>query len=328
MAFMPEDVLNRSFTATQFRRGYDEHEVDDFLDEIVVDLRRLTSDKDDLREQLKACQESKGIISPEAHDKIAAARVSAENAEKDAALRIAKANADAQQVEAEAAERAKAATEAADEIAKSALAGAAPADTKDEGRGMAEVGDAGAAGLGSAAGVLALAQKLHDEYVSEGQDTRERLISEGQSHYDQVVGEATARQEELLSTGQAKYDEFVSVGGAKHDEFVSVGGAKHDALIAEATAEHEHLITEARESSTGMVADAKQKRAEVLQALGHERSLLEKNVEELETFERDYRASLKSYFEGQLVELEQTGADETADIEGDSKPQGGQRNDG
>ena len=64
MAFMPEDVLNKNFTATQFRRGYDEQEVDDFLDEVVVELRRLSSDGDDLRTQLKACQESKGIAVP------------------------------------------------------------------------------------------------------------------------------------------------------------------------------------------------------------------------------------------------------------------------
>jgi DivIVA domain-containing protein len=308
MTFMPHDVLKKNFTATQFRRGYDEHEVDDFLDQIVVELSRLTSDNDNLRE----------LIPPEAQDKIAAARASAQKAEKDAADRIAKANADAEQAEEEAAERAKAATEAADEIAKSALAAAAPAATEDEGRGAAEVGGAAAAaGLGSAAGVLVLAQKLHDEYVSEGQNTRERLISEGQLRHDQVVGEATARQEELLSTGQAKYDEFVSVGGAKHD-----------VLIAEATAEHEHMITEARERSTGMVADAQQKRAEVLQALGRERSLLQNKVEELGTFERDYRARLKSYLEGQLVELEQTGADEMADSEGDGEQQGGQRNAG
>ena len=55
-------------------------------------------------------------------------------------------NADAQQAEPEAAERAKAATEA----------------------------------------VLALAQKLHDQYVAQGQETRQRLISEGQSRHDQV----------------------------------------------------------------------------------------------------------------------------------------------
>jgi len=285
MAIMTDDVISKNFTATQLRRGYDEQEVDDFLDKIPVDLRRLTSDNDDLSER----------IPPEA------------------------------------AERARAATEAADEIAKSALAAGVPA----------------AAGLDSAAGVLVLAQKLHDEYVCEGQNTRERLISEGQSRHDQVVGEATARHEELLSTGQAKYDEFVSVGEAKHHQFVSVGQAKHDelvsvgqakhdelvsvgeakadaliaeadaliaeadALIAEATDEHEHMITEARELSTGMIAKAQQKRAEVFQALDHERSLLQKEIEELRTFQRDHRTHLKSYLEGQLIELEQTGAAET-----------------
>ena len=185
-------------------------------------------------------------------------------------------------------------------------------------------GDTGTASVDSAARVLALAQKLHDEHVAAGQNTREKLISEGQSRHDQVVGEATARHEELLATGQAKHDEFVSVGEAKHDAFI----AEADALIAEATAEHEQMITEARERSTGMVAEAQQKRAEVFQALGSERSLLQKEIDDLRTFERDHRARMKSYLEGQLIELEQTGADETADIEGDSKPQGGQRNDG
>src|SRR5665647_2287473 len=155
-------------------------------------------------------------------------------------------NSDSQQAEAEAAEHAKAAIEA----------------------------------------VLALAQKLHDEYVAQGQETRQRLISDGQSRHDQVVGEATARQEELLSTGQAKYDEFVSAGKAKHDE-----------LIAEAEA---------------LVVEAQHKRAEVLQGLGSERGVLQKEIEELRTFERDYRTHLKSYLEDQLIELDQTGADETS----------------
>jgi hypothetical protein len=127
--------------------------------------------------------------------------------------------------------------------------------------------------------VLALAQKLHDEYVAEGQETRETLISEGQSRHDQIVGEATARQEELLSTGQAKYDEFVSAGQAKHDE---------------------------------LIAEAQHKRTEVLQRLGSERGVLQKEIDELQTTERDHRARLRSYLEGQLTKLEQTSADETS----------------
>jgi cell division septum initiation protein DivIVA len=205
------------------------------------------------------------------------------------------------------ADPAEAATGAADEIAKSALAVAVASATKNEGRGTAEVVGADAAGSGSAAGVLALAQKLHDQYVSEGQNTRERLISEGQSRHDQVVGEATARHEELLTTGQASYDEFVSVGKAKHDALV----AEAEALIFRATAEHEHMITEARERSTGMVTEAQQKKADVLQGLGTERRSVQKEIEELQAFERNHRAHLKSFLQGQLIELEQTEADQT-----------------
>jgi DivIVA domain-containing protein len=331
MAFMPEDVLNKNFTATQFRRGYDEHEVDDFLDEIVVELRRLTSENEDLSKQLKTCLEDKGVIPADAKDKIAAARQSAEQSERDAAarvaranadaeraesraaervraerdsdVRIAKANADAEHAEAQAAARKKAAEEAANEVAKSSYA--APVAAKDVGRDSAPVGGAADAGLSSAAGVLALAEKLHAEYVSEGQKTRERLISEGQLRHDQVLGEATAKQEELRSTAQAK----------------------HDALVAEATARHEQMITEARERATGMVAEAQQKRAEVLQTLGHERSLLQKKIDELRTFERDYRTRLKAHLEGQLQQLEQIGTDETAGNDSNGK-RDGQRYDG
>lgn len=411
MAFTPEDVLNKHFTATQFRRGYDEQEVDDFLDEIVVELRRLTADNDDLGVQLKACQESKGVTVargamvsaaavatggraestiasekngrvPEpaairtdeqqalseaavaatavaeriARDKIAAAKGSAEQAEKDATARISKAKTDAEQAEAQAAERVKAAKEAADKAAteaKDAADQAIKAAKEAADKAVKEATDAADKSAKSsfaapapapavapaavtapvvskeqentaAAGVLALAQRLHEEYVSEGQDTRQRLISEGQAHHDKVVGEATAKHAELLSTGQAKHDEFLAVGRSKHAEFLSTGQAKHDSLIAEASARHEQMITEARERSTGMLAEAQQKKAAVLEALARERDMLEKKIDELRTFERDYRARLKSYLEGQLQELDHVGADRANDVEGDGK--NGQQN--
>src|SRR5450759_250460 len=236
MAFMPEDVLNKNFTATQFRRGYDEHEVDDFLDEIVVELRRLTNENEDLSKQLKDCLADTSVIPSGAKDKISAARVSTEQAEKESAariakanaeaehaesqaaervraekdsgLRIARANADADRAEALAAERKKSAEESANEIARSSFA--VPAPAKEVPGSAAKDDLAGAAGLGSAAGVLALAEKLHAEYVSEGQKTRERLISEGQLRHDQVLGEATAKREELRYTAQAKHDSLIA----------------------------------------------------------------------------------------------------------------------
>lgn len=214
------------------------------------------------------------------------------------AARTATANEDDQR--AEAAGHVRAATGAEDAIAESASAVDVPATRKGEGRDMAEVG--AAAAVGPAADLLALAQKLHEEYVAEGKDTRERLITEGQSHHDQVVAEATAKHEALLFDSQAK-----------HDELVSVGEARHDVLMAHAdvlTAEHERMITEARERSAGMVIEARQERAEVLQGLGGERSVLQKEIEELRTIKGHNHARQKSYLEGRLIELEQTGADE------------------
>ena len=161
----------------------------------------------------------------------------------------------------------------------------------------AEVGRAAATDLDSAAGVLALAQKLHEEHIAEGQNIRQRLITEGQSRHDQLIDEATAKREELLLTGQAKHDALV---------------AEADVLIVAANAEHERIIGEARERSTGMVVVAQEKRAEVLQGLSSERSVLQKELEELHVSERDHLARQKAYVKGQLAELEQTDIDETS----------------
>ena len=62
MALTPEDVLNKNFTATQFRRGYDEQEVDDFLDEVVVELRRLLGENAELRRKLESAPQGAGCL--------------------------------------------------------------------------------------------------------------------------------------------------------------------------------------------------------------------------------------------------------------------------
>jgi len=55
MALLPEDVVNKRFQQTKFREGYDQDEVD-FLDEIVVELRRLGAENEDLRSKLEAAE--------------------------------------------------------------------------------------------------------------------------------------------------------------------------------------------------------------------------------------------------------------------------------
>jgi len=49
MALSPEDILTKRFLTTKFREGYDQDEVDDFLDEIVLEFRRVVTENQDLK---------------------------------------------------------------------------------------------------------------------------------------------------------------------------------------------------------------------------------------------------------------------------------------
>jgi DivIVA domain-containing protein len=202
MALTPEDVVNKRFQATKFREGYDQDEVDDFLDEVVNELRRLNEENEELRSKLGACERRVGELS-----------------------------------------RATVAREAAPEPVAAPAPAPAPApvpvaaSVPEPSRVSSELAAAGQ-GPEAAAGMLALAQKLHDEYVRNGEQTRDRIVGE------------------------------------------------------------------AREHATRLMREADEKQRQTLGSLEQERTLLERKIDELRAFEREYRSRLKSYLEGQLRELE------------------------
>lgn len=56
MALTPEEVINKRFQPTKFKEGYNPEEVDDFLDEIVIELRRLNAENASLKRQLEEAE--------------------------------------------------------------------------------------------------------------------------------------------------------------------------------------------------------------------------------------------------------------------------------
>lgn len=74
MALTPEDVVNKRFTITKFRDGYDLDQVDDFLDTIVEELRQneaakalLQAEVDELKAKLEAAEAgASAVASPAA----------------------------------------------------------------------------------------------------------------------------------------------------------------------------------------------------------------------------------------------------------------------
>lgn len=194
MALTPEDVVNKRFQPTKFREGYDQDEVDDFLDEVVVELRRLNQENEELRQRMIASD----------------ARINE--------LQSGAAQGGFTQ-----------------QPVQEPVAAAAP---------MAGAGIAFPAGMdagadpGNTNNLLQLARRLHEEHVREGVEKRDALIAEGHAAAARVVAEAQ-------NQGRAQ-----------------------------------------------------------LGSLDQERQNLERRIEELRNFEREYRQKLKGYIEGQLRELD------------------------
>ena len=78
-----------------------------------------------------------------------------------------------------------------------------------------------------------------------------------------------------------------------HDDYVRAGQEEGDRIVSEAKAQAERIVREAEETSQRTLA-----------ALEQERGLLERKIDELRVFERDYRTRLKSYLENLLGDLD------------------------
>jgi peptidoglycan hydrolase CwlO-like protein len=89
-----------------------------------------------------------------------------------------------------------------------------------------------------------------------------------------------------------------------HEEHVREGMEKRDALIAEGHATAARVVSDAQQTQQAQLAGLEQEK----QSLELEKQSLERQVDELRSFEKEYREKLRGYIEGQLRELESSNA--------------------
>ncbi|MBO0867665.1 MAG: DivIVA domain-containing protein [Micromonosporaceae bacterium] len=88
------------------------------------------------------------------------------------------------------------------------------------------------------------------------------------------------------------------------DDHVADARREADKLLSDARSKAEEVTREARAKADALERDARQRHQEAMGGLDAKRTALQKHIEELKQFEREYRTRLKAYLESQLRDLD------------------------
>lgn len=153
-----EDVLNKKFNYVKFREGYDQVEVDEFLDEVVQTIYALQMENQELKDKLEVAERRVAELS-----------------------------------NGEVAQPVAPAVEETVEVAETVEPEVAPAvETPAQ-------TDAASSAAAEASSMLALAQRVHDEYVRDGRKESEQIIAEARAKGDEIVADAQRQHETILT---------------------------------------------------------------------------------------------------------------------------------
>jgi DivIVA domain-containing protein len=181
-------------------------------------------------------------------------------------------------------------------------------EENNELRAQAERG--GGRGSGGGASDARLTAELADLKSQLDRVQREKVAAEQaarsmQAEIDQVrsqgggvVGGGDGEQQALRVLMMAQRTADDHVNDARHEA---------DKLLSDARAKAEEVTREARAKADALERDARQRHQEAMGGLDAKRSALQKHIEELKQFEREYRTRLKAYLESQLRDLEGRG---------------------
>ncbi|WP_131747394.1 DivIVA domain-containing protein [Frankia sp. Cppng1_Ct_nod] len=197
MALTPQDVQNKVFSPTRFRTGYNEDEVDSFLDDVESELTRLLDEITDLRRQLDEARRAGGG-GPGVPAQVLEENQQLRRQLEEARRQVAQAQAQAAQA-AQATQAAQAAARERSTAQPTAATAAMPA-VQPAGQVPARTGNTqlDAEIEQRVARTLVLAQRTADEALREARNESERARREARSDADRIIGEARAHVAEQL----------------------------------------------------------------------------------------------------------------------------------
>ena len=119
-------------------------------------------------------------------------------------------------------------------------------------------------------------------HAEDNMDTAARVLSLAQQTADQAIADARREADETLGRARREADE----------------------VLTKARRQAEQITGDARARAESLERDAQERHRQAMGSLVTQREELERRVDDLRAFEREYRSRLKAYLEGQLRDLE------------------------
>ena len=223
MPLTPADVRNKQFSTTRLRPGYDEEEVDAFLDEVEAELDRLIQENEELRAKLAE------VLRGGAKPGIPALSSPLSDPKQDM------------------------------------MSPPEPQDMRQPEPMM-----------------MGGPMRSPMEDTSNNMDTAARVLSLAQQTADQAIADARREADETLNRARREADD----------------------VLTKARRQAEQITGDARARAESLERDAQERHRQAMGSLVQQREELERRVDDLRAFEREYRSRLKAYLEGQLRDLE------------------------
>ena len=117
------------------------------------------------------------------------------------------------------------------------------------------------------------------------------------------IGEASTAAARLLEIASQNADQLMDQAKEEADRIVGEARAKAERLTNEARGKADRLETVARIRAQKLDDETNERRQQAVAGIERERYEIQREVEHLRAYEREYRARLKNYFQSQLDQL-------------------------
>jgi cell division septum initiation protein DivIVA len=134
--------------------------------------------------------------------------------------------------------------------------------------------------------------------------TSEVASKAAQQEADMIRAEAREQSERMMNAAQEQAERAITSARTEAEKTLIAARTEADEVLTKTRRQSQQITGDARARAEILDRDAQQRHRQAMGSLVLSREELERRVDDLRAFEREYRSRFKAYLEGQLRDLE------------------------